>query len=99
MRVVGLHHAQISIPTGAVEKAREFYCGLFGLPEIPKPDALLGRGGFWVNAGDHEVHFDIEDRPENFLSKAHLAYEVDNLSDWRTAMEQAGFELVDRTPI
>lgn len=52
LRIARLNHAQITIPRGAEEQAREFYCGVLGLPEIAKPDSLAGRGGFWVQLGD-----------------------------------------------
>ena len=50
MSILRLHHAQITIPQDAEEQARQFYCDLLGLPEIEKPDALKGRGGFWLSS-------------------------------------------------
>ena len=38
-----IHHAQITVSSGAESEAREFYCGVLGLPEISKPEALAGR--------------------------------------------------------
>ncbi|MEW9032680.1 MAG: glyoxalase, partial [Planifilum fimeticola] len=61
VRIVGLHHAQITIPRGAEEQAREFYCGVLGLNEIEKPASLRARGGFWLQVGDREVHVGTED--------------------------------------
>ena len=29
--IVGLHHAQITVPVGAEAEARHFYCGVLGL--------------------------------------------------------------------
>lgn len=46
--ITGLHYAQITIPEGAEEAKRAFYCGLLGLPEITKPLARAQRGGFWL---------------------------------------------------
>jgi catechol 2,3-dioxygenase-like lactoylglutathione lyase family enzyme len=66
MTILGLHHAQITIPKGSEEEARQFYCQLLGLPEIEKPESLKGRGGFWLQVGDRQVHVgteDGEDRP------------------------------------
>ena len=40
MHIEGLHHAQITIPTGAEEEGRRFYCGIMGLVDIEKPEAL-----------------------------------------------------------
>ena len=51
-----VHHVQITIPKGSEDAARAFYCGLLGLSEIAKPDSLAGRGGFWLEVGDRQVH-------------------------------------------
>ena len=98
-KVVGLHHAQITIPKGAETEARKFYCKLLGLSEIPKPASLEGRGGFWVIAGDREVHVGAEDGVDRRKTKAHLAYEVDDVAAWRGIMTKAGFEPFDEAVI
>ena len=55
-----IHHAQVTVPEGAEAEAREFYCGALGLPEVPKPASLAGRGGFWIAVGDQQVHVGAE---------------------------------------
>lgn len=77
--LIRLHHAQIPIPTGAEEEARQFYCELLGLPEIDKPETLVGRGGFWVQLGDIEMHIGVENGVDRAATKAHLAYEVSDV--------------------
>lgn len=94
-----LHHAQITIPKGAEDQARAFYCGLLGLPEIEKPESLKGRGGFWMQLGDQQIHVGTEDGVERSRTKAHLAYEVDDLRDWLTKIETQGIEIGDSVPI
>src|SRR5262249_47270927 len=54
--IIGIDHVQITIPANAVAEARAFYCGLLGLREVEKPAALRGWGGFWLQAGDRQVH-------------------------------------------
>ena len=61
MTILGLHHAQITIPRGTEAQGRKFYCDLLGLPEIEKPASLQGRGGFWLQVGSQQVHVGIED--------------------------------------
>ncbi len=90
MGIVGLHHAQVCIPRGAEDEARRFYCGVLGLQEVAKPDALAGRGGLWLAAGDQQVHLGTEDGVDRLASKAHLAYEVDDLAAWRRHLDAAG---------
>ena len=99
MQITRLHHAQITIPRGTEEEARKFYCGLLGLIEIEKPNALKSRGGFWLQVADQQVHLGTEPNPPGLTTKAHLAYQVDDIRDWRARIEEAGFETQDNEPI
>lgn len=95
----GLHHAQISIPKGAEEAGKAFYCGVLGLLEIEKPTALQQRGGFWLQVGDRQVHVGTEDGVDHHATKAHLAYVVDNIDDWRATLEKHGIKIIEAVPI
>ncbi len=97
--VRGVHHAQITIPRGREEEAREFYCELLGLPEIPKPPSLHGRGGLWLQAGPIEVHLGTEDGVDRHATKAHLAWQVDDVAGWEKIIREAGLEVQDSVPI
>ena len=99
MRLVRLHHAQITIPKGAEDEAHAFYCGVLGLQEIEKPASLQGRGGFWVQLSDMQVHIGTEDGVDRTATKAHLAYQVDNVQAWKARLEQAGIQILDSVPI
>ena len=96
--IMRLHHVQITIPRGAEDEARKFYCDFLGLKEIPKPEALAGRGGFWMELGDLQVHAGVEDTAimgGRELSKAHVAYLVDDLDLWRARLETNGVKILD----
>ena len=97
--ITGLHHAQITIPTGAEDQARRFYCGVLGLPEVTKPHSLAGRGGFWIQVGDRQVHIGTEDGVDRLRTKAHLAYQVTDISHWRRVMEANNIPVLDSAPI
>jgi catechol 2,3-dioxygenase-like lactoylglutathione lyase family enzyme len=97
--ISGFHHAQITIPTGAENAAREFYCGLLGLKEIPKPDSLAGRGGFWLEVGDRQVHVGTEDNVDRGRTKAHVAYLTDDLDGARQMLASRNIEIIDGIPI
>lgn len=97
--IKGLNHAQISIPKGAEEAGKAFYCGVLDLPEIEKPEALKPRGGFWLQVGNRQVHVGTEDGVERHATKAHIAYEVDDVDAWRTKLEQYGIAIVEAVPI
>src|SRR5215469_8524669 len=99
MKILGLHHAQITIPKGAEEQGRQFYCDLLGLPEIEKPASLQGRGGFWLQVGDRQVHVGTEGPEDRAETKAHLAYQVDDLEAWRVILQEKGIVLLDGEPI
>lgn len=99
MSVIRLHHGQVSIPKGSEEQAREFYCSFLGLKEIEKPDSLKKRGGFWLELGDLQVHFGAEDGVDRKATKAHLAYQVSNLKNWKDKLSKRGIEVQEGIPI
>ena len=97
-----VHHAQIIIPSGSEDRARDFYCGVLGIAEIEKPESLINRGGFWLKLGDFQIHFGID---ENFdasaraNSKAHLAYLVEDLDNWRERLKLIDIDVIEGIPI
>ena len=99
MTIIGLHHAQITIPTGAEAEGRAFYCDLLQLKEIPKPKSLRDRGGFWLRVGEHEVHVGTQDGVERQTIKAHLALEVNDLMHWRTVLNDHGLKILESVAI
>ena len=93
--ISSVHHVQISIPVGAEAIAREFYCGLLGMSEIPKPDSLAGRGGFWAELDGFQIHFGTEDGIDRARSKAHVAYLVADLEGCRRRLNENGIPVID----
>jgi catechol 2,3-dioxygenase-like lactoylglutathione lyase family enzyme len=81
------------------EAGRTFYCAVLGLREIAKPAALQGRGGFWLQVGDQQVHVGTEQSGQRQATKAHLAYEVDDLAAWRAHLEGLAFQISEAVPI
>lgn len=94
-----INHVQITIPPGAEDAARAFYCVALGLSEIPKPESLAGRGGFWLAIGDGQIHVGTESGFDRLTTKAHIAYEVDDVAYWRERLESAGAAIADSVPI
>ncbi len=97
--ITGLHHAQITIPKGAEAEGKAFYGELLGLQEIDKPDALKGRGGFWLEVGHQEVHVGTEDGFDRLATKAHLAYQVEDIHYWSKRLEENGVEILEAVAI
>jgi catechol 2,3-dioxygenase-like lactoylglutathione lyase family enzyme len=97
--VMRLHHVMVTIPKGAEDEARAFYCGVLGLREIPKPASLVGRGGFWLEGGAVQIHVGTEDGIDRLATKAHFAYEVDDVQAWKDRLAALGIAPTDSVPI
>ena len=98
--ILDLHHAQITVPKGAEDEARTFFCGHLGLREIAKPAPLASRGGFWLalDTGT-EIHIGVEVGFDRRKTKAHLAFEVDDLAAMRVRIQGLGLEISDGEPV
>ena len=94
-----VHHAQITIPVGTENAAREFYCEFLGLPEVPKPEALQTRGGFWLEIGGFQIHVGTETDFDRTQTKAHVAYLVADLEILRAKLESRGIKILEGVPI
>jgi predicted acetyltransferase len=94
-----LHHAQVTVSQQNVAAARDFYLGTLGLHEISKPASLRGRGGFWARIGEQELHVSIEEGVDRLATKAHLAYQVSDLTEWRLKLLKLGMPMPDNAPI
>ena len=92
--LVRIDHVQLAMPPGGEDRAREFYSGLLGIPEVPKPAALAKRGGCWFESGDLRVHLgvEVEFRPAR---KAHPAFLVRDLGALVARLRRAGVEVVE----
>lgn len=97
--ILGIHHVQITVPQGEEQRARAFYCGVLGLAEVEKPEALKPRGGFWLSAGDRQVHVGIEEGVDRLASKAHVAYAVDDIAACRSRLQAVGVAVEEGAPI
>jgi catechol 2,3-dioxygenase-like lactoylglutathione lyase family enzyme len=96
--LLALDHAQITVPKDSENAAREFYCAFLGLKEIEKPENRKKNGGFWMQAGETQVHVGLEDGEARKMTKAHVAYRVKDLSAWRTRLETRGLKVSDQPP-
>jgi catechol 2,3-dioxygenase-like lactoylglutathione lyase family enzyme len=94
MSVQRLDHVQLAMPPGGEERAREFYQGLLGIPEIPKPADMAQRGGCWFERGALKVHLGVEQefRPAR---KAHPGFIVSDLRTLATRCRAAGYALTE----
>ncbi len=81
---VGIDHVQLAMPVGGEPEARDFYVGVLGLAEVPKPTVLAARGGCWFDAGSVRVHLgaEVDFRPAR---KAHPALLIRDLASFVAA--------------
>ncbi len=84
-----IDHVQLAIPAGGEDQARQFFVGLLGLEEVPKPAVLAGRGGCWFERGAVIVHCGVDPR---FVpaTKAHIAFRVTDVEALAEMLERHG---------
>lgn len=89
MKVVHLHHVQLAMPAGGEARARAFYQGILGIPEVAKPAQLAGNGGCWFEHEQLRVHLGVDSdfRPAR---KAHPALVVTDLPSLAAQLRAAG---------
>ena len=94
-----IHHVQITIPPDTEAQARAFYCGLLGLAEIEKPESLRDRGGLWLSLGTQELHLGVETGVDRSATRAHIAYYVTSLAEWREKFSRRRISIREAIPI
>jgi hypothetical protein len=78
------------MPAGGEDAARQFYAGILGIGETPKPPHLAKRGGCWFERDDLKIHVGVEVdfRPAR---KAHLALLVTGLHELQEKLQASGY--------
>ena len=96
--ILALDHVQLAMPAEKESDARDFYSGVLGLEEEPKPPNLAKRGGVWFRGGALRLHLgvEIDFRPAR---KAHPAILVRGLSALAEKCRTAGFPPVTDEPL
>jgi catechol 2,3-dioxygenase-like lactoylglutathione lyase family enzyme len=96
--IVAIEHVQLAMPAGMEQAARDFYQGLLGIPEVPKPPELAKRGGAWFENGPLKIHLGIEAdfRPAR---KAHPALLVTGLEGLVARLKQHNVKIIDDDPL
>jgi len=96
--IVRLDHVQLAMPAGGEDDAAAFYEGVLGIPQVPKPPHLAARGGCWFERGALKVHLgvDADFRP---ATKAHPAFEVDDVRSLAAAIGAAGYQVTEDEPL
>ncbi len=92
---IELHHADLIIPKGSDDVARDFYCNVLGLIEIEKPDVLKKNGGLWLQLGNAQLHLSYEKKEgiDPRKTKAHIALRVMDLEKTKVDLRRHGYEV------
>ena len=90
--ITGIDHVQLAMPVGAEELARQFYSGVMGLAEIPKPAPLSLRGGAWFQCGPVQLHLGADPDFQS-AKKAHPALVVDQFTVFCALLKGKGITL------
>ena len=98
MPVVGIDHIQLAMPVAGEAAARQFFCDILGLEELPKPANLAARGGVWFKCGALQLHLGVEPDFRPAL-KAHPGLIVDRLAPIVALLQEAGFVVKNDVPI
>lgn len=87
---IAIDHVQLAMPPGEEPAAVDYFVGLLGMEQVPKPEPLASRGGCWFRAGGIVVHLGVEAdfRP---AVKAHPAFTVAALDDLAARLEAEGY--------
>jgi len=98
MHIEGIDHVQLAMPAGEEDVARQFYSGLLGIPEVPKPTDLARRGGVWFESDRIKVHLGIDPdfRPAR---KAHPGLIVADLRTLVRNLQDNGIEVTEAEPL
>ncbi len=98
MRILRIEHVQLAMPPGGEPRAREFYGGILGIPEVPKPPELAKRGGVWFERPPLKVHLGVE---SDFRAarKAHPGLLVEGLAELVSRLRATGYAVKDDEPL
>jgi catechol 2,3-dioxygenase-like lactoylglutathione lyase family enzyme len=96
--IIAIEHVQLAMPPGMEQAARDFYDGLLGIPEIPKPEHLAVRGGVWFEQGALKIHLGVE-RDFRPARKAHPALLVLGLEELIARLRAHQVEVEDDEPL
>jgi catechol 2,3-dioxygenase-like lactoylglutathione lyase family enzyme len=96
LEIAGIDHVQIAVPRAKEAECLAFYREVFGLPEIPKPAELRGRGGAWFQVGTIQMHVGV-DADASPRSKRHLCFLVKNLADAKTYVTASGIAIEEES--
>ena len=98
MHVTALHHVNVTVPAELEAETKEFYGGVLGLNQLPKP-ATSRQSGAWYQIGETQLHLSVDDQPRESSSR-HICFTVSDLAEAERRFHEAGVEIrPDPSPV
>lgn len=94
--IIRLQHVAVTVPVAELDRAREFYSGVLGLRETPRPPELAAQPGIWYTLGFTELHIQARDNVPDEKGDRHPAFVVDDIDAWRARLAEEGVEMTDQ---
>ena len=89
--IKAINHVQVAAPPELEEQAIAFYRDVLGLEPITKGGD--SDKGAWFTSTNLEFHVGIQEKGFTPAKKAHVAFVVASLEEWRKKMKKAGAPL------
>jgi catechol 2,3-dioxygenase-like lactoylglutathione lyase family enzyme len=98
--IIGVSHVNVTVPATLESAAKQFYEGVIGLVQIPKPEGTRQNMGAWYQLGDLQLHLSVEDDVQNEASDRHVCYQVADIAVAALNFRNAGVEIIaDGRPV
>lgn len=92
-----INHIHICVPIERLEEARLFYSEVIGLQQIPRPDDVFSKPGYWFAVAGIELHIGVE--PGLPRTSRHSAFEVKDVWAAKAYLEGNGVEMIKESVI
>lgn len=97
LEITQIDHVQIAVPRTLEAEALAFYRQVLGLTEIPKPEALRGRGGAWFAVGNLQMHVGVDSEGGGPKSKRHVCFLVPDLARAKAEIVSRGVAIEEES--
>ncbi len=102
LKLPRLQHTSLPVTASGHAKVREFYGGVLGLQEKPIPPSLAPLGVIWFAVGDNEMELHLVPDDKHLANPQegrHICLEVADIEQYRHIIREAGYEIIEATPI
>jgi catechol 2,3-dioxygenase-like lactoylglutathione lyase family enzyme len=91
--VIALHHVNVTVSPELEQAAKEFYGGVLGLAQVPKPSSSR-QSGAWYQIGATQLHLSVETEERGPLSSRHVCLAVADVRAAEARFREAAVEII-----